>query len=82
MEGGYADLHNETDSERTFTGVSNGSGSNFVSLPDGPVSVDIDDITGFFAAAVGSYPEVDPIFWTAPLGAIFHDINTTSGSRS
>ena len=70
VEGGYADLQNNPDKKTTFAGVSDGTGSHFVSLPDGPVSVDIDDVTGFFAAAVGTYSLTDRFGLTGKVGVV------------
>lgn len=70
VEGGYVDLHNDTDKKTTFSAVSDGTGGNFASLPDGPVSVDIDDVTGFVAAAVGSYPLTKRFVVSGKLGVV------------
>jgi opacity protein-like surface antigen len=56
IEVGFADLHNDADNRTTFSGISNGTGSRYVSLPGGEVSVDIDDISGYFIMAIGSLP--------------------------
>lgn len=52
LEAGYVDLLNDFDAP-TFDGVSDGGGSRFVSLPDGPVSVGVAP-SGYFLDGVGS----------------------------
>lgn len=78
IEVGYSDLHNDADMRTTFSGVSNGTGSRFVSLPGGAVSVDIDDIRGYFLAATGSLPLTDRFDLRAKLGAISWDARQTT----
>lgn len=78
VEGGYTDLHNDTDKKTTFSGVSDGSGSRFTSFPDGPVSVDIDDITGLFAAAVVTYPFVDRLSLNGKVGVVRWEAKQTT----
>ena len=53
VEAGYVQLAVESDSSPTFSGISDGSG--FLYRP-GPVTVDIEDPAGFYAAAVGRLP--------------------------
>ncbi len=53
VEAGYVDLVNDSDSTPSFVGFSDGSGPLY---RRGPVSVDIDDPTGFYGAAVGRLP--------------------------
>ena len=78
IEVGYSDLHNDADKRTTFSGISNGTGSRFVSLPGGAVSVDIDDISGYFLAATGSLPLTDRFDLRAKLGAISWDARQTT----
>ncbi|MGI9295319.1 MAG: outer membrane beta-barrel protein [Pseudomonadales bacterium] len=78
VEGGYVDLHNEFDEKTTFSAVSDGTGGNFASLPNGPVSVDIDEITGFATAAVGSYPLTNRFVVSGKLGAVFWEAEQTA----
>ena len=78
IEVGFADLHNDTDKKTTFSGVSNGSGSRYVSLPDGTVSVDITDITSYFVAAIGSLPLTSRFDLSAKAGAVFWGARQTT----
>lgn len=78
VEGAYVDLHNEFDEKTTFSAVSDGAGSQFVSLPGGPVSVDIDEITGFVAAAVGSYPLTNCFVVSGKLGVVAWEAEQTT----
>ena len=78
VEGGYADLHNDPDKKTTFAGVSDGTGTGFMSLPDGPVSVDINNIAGFFAAAVGSLPLTDRFALSGKVGLICWEAEQTT----
>lgn len=54
VELGYVELQNDFD-EPTFRGRSNGAGSRFASIDDGPVSVGYSP-SGVFVEAVGSVP--------------------------
>jgi len=77
IELGFADLHNDADNRTTFSGISNGTGSRYVSLPGGEVSVDIDDISGYFIAATGSLPLTSRLGVNAKVGAIVWDAQQT-----
>jgi len=78
VESGFVSLRNDLDSETTFTGISDGSGPGFSSFPDGGVSVDIDQQTGFFLALVGSYPLSERWSVTAKIGAFNWDAELTT----
>jgi len=78
IEVGFSDLHNDVDKRTTFSGISNGTGSRFVSLPGGAVSVDINDITGHFVAALGSLPLTRRFDLVAKAGAISWDAQQTT----
>lgn len=70
IELGFADLHNDADRKTTFSGISNAAGSRFDSLPGGAVSVDIDDTTGYFIAAIGSLPLTSRFDLSAKAGVV------------
>ena len=78
IEVGFADLHNDTDKRTTFSGISNGTGSRYLSLPGGAVSVDIDDINGYFVAAMGSLPLTSRFELRAKAGAVAWDAVQTT----
>jgi len=78
IEVGYSDLHNDADKRTTFSGISNGTGSRFVSLPGGAVRVDVDDISGCFITAIGSLPLTNRFDFSAKAGAISWDARQTT----
>jgi len=78
IEVGFADLHNDADNRTTFSGISNGTGSRYVSLPGGEVSVDIDDISGYFITAIGSLPLTSRLGVSAKVGAVVWDAQQTT----
>lgn len=77
-ESGFVSLRNDLDSKTTFEGISDGSGPGFASFPDGEVSADIDQQTGFFLALVGSYPLSERWSITAKIGAFNWDTELTT----
>jgi OOP family OmpA-OmpF porin len=77
IELGVADLHNDADNRTTFSGISNGTGSRYLSLPGGEVSVDVDDISGYFIAAIGSLPITSRLGVSAKVGAVLWDAQQT-----
>ena len=78
IEVGYSDLHNDADKRTTFSGISNGTGSRLVSFPGGVVSVDVDDISGYFIAVIGSQPLTNRFDLSAKAGAISWDARQTT----
>ena len=78
IEVGFADLHNNTDESMTFSGISSGNGSRFSYLPGETVSVDIDDISGYFIAAIGSLPLTSRFALSAKAGAVSWDARQTT----
>ena len=78
IEVGFADFHNDADKRTTFLGLSSGKGIRFVSLPGGVVSVDIDDISGYFIAAIGSLPLTSRFALSAKAGAVSWDARQTT----
>lgn len=77
IEAGFADLHNDADNRTTFSAISNGTGGRYLSLPGGEVSVDIDDISGYFIAAIGSLPLTSRFGVSAKVGAVLWDAQQT-----
>ena len=78
IEAGFADLHNDADNRMTFSGTSNGTGSRYVSLPGGDVSVDIDDVSGYFIVAKASLPLTSRSNLMAKAGAVVWDAQQTT----
>ena len=70
IEVGFADLHNDVDEKTTFSGISDGTGSRFDSLSGGGVTVDIDDISGYFVTAIGSLPVTSRFELKAKTGVV------------
>jgi OOP family OmpA-OmpF porin len=75
LEVGYVDLINDYDAP-TFEGVSDGTGSSFVSFPDGPVSVGLSP-TGYFAEGVGYLPLGKALSIFGKVGLVRWDAETT-----
>lgn len=75
LEVGYVDLINDFDAP-TFEGFSEGTGSTFVSLPDGPVSVGLSP-TGYLAEGVVYQPLGKGFSVFAKIGLLRWDAETT-----
>ena len=75
LEGGYVNLNNDFDGETTFNGISDGSGTDYAS---GPVSVDIDEPSGWFAVAVSSTRLSEHVLLNAKLGAMAWEAEETT----
>lgn len=72
VEVGRVDLQNDFDTP-TFEGISDGTGSFFNSLPDGPVSVNSSP-KGVFAEVVGSLPLAKGVYLLGKVG-VFDWVN-------
>ncbi len=79
IELSYVDLNNDVDNETTFSGSSDGSGTEF---SEGPVSIDIDEPRAVAVALVGTLPFTDRATGLVKLGAAAWEADRTTFHQS